>query len=39
MLDYLIKDARIVDGTGAPAENGDLGIRDGQIVARGRIRG
>ena len=37
MLDYLIKDARIVDGTGAPAENGDLGIRDGQIVARGRI--
>ena len=38
MLDHLIKDARIVDGTGAPAENGDLGIRDGQIVERGQIR-
>ena len=37
MLDYLIKDAHIVDGTGAPAENGDLGIRDGQIVARGKV--
>ena len=37
MLDYLIKDARIVDGTGAPPENGDLGIRDGKIVARGQV--
>ena len=37
MLDYLIKGAHIVDGTGAPPENGDLGIRDGKIVARGRV--
>jgi N-acyl-D-aspartate/D-glutamate deacylase len=38
MLDYLIQGAQIVDGTGAPKETGDLGIRDGQIVARGRVR-
>ncbi len=37
MLDYLIKGAEIVDGTGAPKESGDLGIRDGRIVARGRV--
>ena len=37
MLDYLIKGAEIVDGTGAPKETGDLGIRDGRIVARGRV--
>ena len=37
MLDTLIKGARIVDGTGAPAETGDLGLRNGQIVARGKI--
>ena len=37
MLDTLIKGAKIVDGTGAPAETGDLGIRDGRIVARGKV--
>ncbi len=37
MLDTLIKGAKIVDGTGAPAETGDLGLRDGRIVARGKI--
>jgi N-acyl-D-aspartate/D-glutamate deacylase len=37
MLDVLIKGAEIVDGTGAPAETGDLGLRDGRIVARGKI--
>lgn len=37
MLDHLIKDAHIVDGTGAPAENGDIGIRDGKIVERGKV--
>ena len=37
MLDTLIRGATIVDGTGAPKESGDLGIRDGVIVARGKI--
>ena len=38
MLDIKIQGAKIVDGTGAPAESGDIGIRDGRIVARGRLR-
>ena len=37
MLDTLIKGAKIVDGTGAGPESGDLGIRDGKIVARGKV--
>jgi len=37
MLDTKIQGAKIVDGTGAPAESGDIGIRDGRIVARGKI--
>ena len=37
MLDTMIQGAKIVDGTGAPAETGDIGIRDGRVVARGRI--
>ncbi|MBW2392737.1 MAG: amidohydrolase family protein [Deltaproteobacteria bacterium] len=37
MLDVVIKGATIVDGTGAPKETGDLGIKDGLIVARGHV--
>ena len=37
MLDVLIKNGRIIDGTGAPAATGDLGIRDGRITAVGEV--
>ena len=35
--DVLIRNGRIVDGSGAPAAHGDVGIRDGKIVAIGRL--
>ena len=38
-LDIVIRDARIVDGTGNPWFRGDAGIRGGRIVAIGRLGG
>lgn len=35
MFDLLITNARIVDGTGAPAEPGSIAVRDGRIAASG----
>ncbi|SHI39233.1 hypothetical protein [Lutispora thermophila] len=32
MLDYLIKNGQIIDGTGSPASYGDIGIRSGKII-------
>ncbi len=37
MLDTLIRSARIVDGHGNAPETGDIGVRDGRIVALGRV--
>jgi N-acyl-D-aspartate/D-glutamate deacylase len=37
MLDLCIRGAHIVDGSGAPAFTGDLGIQDGRIVAVGTV--
>ena len=37
MLDLIIRNGRIVDGSGAPAIHGDVGIKDGRIATIGRI--
>ena len=37
MLDLLITNAKIIDGTGKPAFNGAIGVKDGKIAAIGDI--
>ena len=37
--DLLIKNGRIVDGSGMPAFRGDLGIKDGKIAEIGKLSG
>jgi len=37
MLDLAIRGGSLIDGSGAPAQPGDLGIRDGRITALGSV--
>jgi len=37
--DLLVKNARVIDGSGAPAFRGDVGVCDGKIAAIGKLRG
>ncbi len=37
MLDLVVRGGTVVDGTGAPARQADIGIRDGRVVHVGRV--
>ena len=37
--DLLIKNGRIVDGSGGPSYRGDVAIKDGKIVEIGKLSG
>ena len=37
MLDYVIRSGTLLDGSGGPGREADVGLRDGRIVAVGRV--
>ena len=37
--DLLIKNGRIIDGSGMPAYRGDVAVRNGKIAEMGKLRG
>jgi N-acyl-D-aspartate/D-glutamate deacylase len=39
MLDLVIKNGQLVDGTGAPSRIADVAVKDGRIAEVGRVRG
>lgn len=39
MLDILIRNARVIDGAGAPALTADVGVQNGRIAAVGKLAG
>src|ERR1700680_2169371 len=38
-FDLLIKNGRVIDGSGMPAFHGDVAVRNGKIVEIGKLRG
>ena len=39
IYDLVIKNGRVIDGSGMPSYSGDVGVKDGRIVEVGRIEG
>ena len=39
MFDLLIRNAQVLDGTGAPAYLADVAVKDGKIAAVGKLSG
>ena len=37
MMDLIIRNAQLVDGSGKPAKEGDLGIKDDRIAGMGDL--
>ncbi len=38
-FDLIVRNGNLIDGTGAPAREGDIAIKDGRIVAVGEVEG